>query len=70
MGGVIWKDRGWGWVVSDGRTEDGNGDEEGNGHGLIEELFQHSPRRSWENNKNFGRIFSLPCRNSNRPSSK
>ena len=53
---------------SDGRTEDGDG--EGNDHGLIEEIFQHLPRRSLENNKNFGHIFALPCRNSNRPSYK
>ena len=38
-----------GRVVSNGRTEDGDG--EGNGHGLIEELFQHLPRRSLENKK-------------------
>jgi hypothetical protein len=42
-------------VASNGKTEDG--DEDGKGHGLIEELFQHLPRRSLENNKNFGHIF-------------
>jgi len=33
-------------VASYGKTEDGDG--EVNGHGLIEELFQHLPRRSLE----------------------